>query len=294
MPLVARGWDASWDLPDMQCMKNNGYSFLVRYASRDPSQAGKNLTKAELDSALAKGLSVCVVWQDSKSQMTRGYSGGQADARDADAFVSGLGLAGIPVYFSCDQDFEVCSSSEKSAIDAYCDGARSVVGKPRMGGYGDDSFCKRQLDAGRISFAWQTFAWSEGTWEQRCQLRQVKNDFAMCGGTIDNDEAWASDYGQWPRPGQPATGTGSDVASAVAFYQGKQYVAYIDSAGHVCVNGGVVDPGSNARSGPGLAIDPDTGLKVVSYTNQAGTLCTYNQDEGSTRWVWVSKGWNAR
>ena len=291
MPKQATGCDYSWDHPDLGCMKNShGIEFIARYASRDPT---KNLTRAELDSALGKGLSVVIIWQEGKTQMTRGYGGGQADALDADAFVNSLGLYGIPVIFSCDQDYEAASSSTKTAIDGYCDGAKSVVGKPRMGGYGDDSFCGRQFDAGRITYGMQTYAWSEGAWDSRCQLRQVQNNVTVCGGLIDWDEAWADDYGQWPRPAA-AGPAGVLVSPSAAFHGGRQYYAYIDPQGHVCVNGGVTDPGSSARSGVGLAIDPATGKKVISYTNSAGKLCAYEQQPGSTTWGWVNKGWDAK
>jgi hypothetical protein len=104
---------------------------------------------------------------------------------------------------------------------------------------------------------------------------------------------------EWAKSGTgggttPAPTGGDFVSSAVAFYQGKQYFAYIDPQGHVCVNGGVVDPGSNAKSGPGLAIEQDTGRKVVSYTNTSGSLCIYGQDPGSNVWKWANKGWDAK
>lgn len=292
MPKLYRGCDYSWDHPDLNCIWSQDGRFIVRYGSRDPS---KNLTKSELDSALSKGFKVCVVWQEGKTQMERGYSGGQTDARDADNFVKGLGLGGIPIYFSCDQDYEAASSSAKSQIDAYCDGAKSIVGKPRMGGYGDDSFCKKQFDAGRIIYGWQTYAWSEGQWEPRCQLRQVQNNVTVCGGTIDWDEAWAEDYGQWPRPASsvPAPTSGIIVKAAVAYYQGKQFYAYINPSGQVCVNGGAI-AGSNARSGVGLAINQNTGRKVISYTNTDGKLCTYTQESGSNAWIWGNKQWTAK
>ena len=84
------------------------------------------------------------------------------------------------------------------------------------------------------------------------------------------------------------------VSSDVAFYQGKQYFAYIDQQGHVCMNGSAVDPGSNARSGVGLDIDQATGKKVITYTNQGGKLCIYEQQPGSSDWGWASKEWNAK
>lgn len=83
----------------------------------------------------------------------------------------------------------------------------------------------------------------------------------------------------------PSTG-GLLVSSAVATYQGKRYYAYINPSGKVCMNGGVVDAGSNAKSGVGLAIDPDTGTKTISYTNSGGILCFYEQKVGG-KWAWI-------
>jgi hypothetical protein len=232
--MVTKGADYSWDRPDLQCLWNQGVRFIVRYSSRDPS---KNLTKAELDQALALGMSVCVVFQEGKTQMERGRAGGETDARDADAFVNGLGLGGIPVYFACDQDWEAASSSAKTAIDAYCDGAKSVIGLARMGGYGDDTFCRQQLDRGAITYAWQTYAWSEGAWEGRAQLRQVNNNVSVCGGLIDWDEAWASDYGQWPRPGgfSPAPPAATGRAATGILIPPKP--AGGEKAAEICLNG---------------------------------------------------------
>src|ERR1700745_3557640 len=158
MPALSRGCDYSWDRPDLNCLWSKGARFIVRYGSRDSS---KKLSKSELNSALAIGYSVAVVWQEGKTQMLRGYSGGQTDARDAVDLFDGLGLFGIPIHFSCDQDYEPLSSSDKTKINDYCNGAKSIVGKPRMGGYGDDTFCKAQFDAGRLIYGWQTYAWSE-------------------------------------------------------------------------------------------------------------------------------------
>jgi hypothetical protein len=295
MALVAKGYDCSWDPPDQQCMKDQGCAFLVRYGSRDPS---KNLTKAELDSALGRGLSVCVVWQEGKTQMERGYSGGQTDARDADAFVTGLGLHGIPVYFACDQDYEAASSSAKSAIDAYCDGAVSVIGLARMGGYGDDTFCQRQFNRGKITYGWQTYAWSEGMWETRAQLRQVRNNVTVCGGTIDDDEAWASDYGQWPRPqaAQPP-GTGADVCiSSAVDPDGSVHYAGLDENGSVIYfppgweNWGRIDPGqSGAVSGTGISISSDWWVELT-YTNGSRKPCKYRKKWLEGSWAWSGIG----
>jgi Rv2525c-like, glycoside hydrolase-like domain len=295
MAMVARGYDASWSPPDPQCMKNAGYAFACRYSSSDPT---KNLSKAELDKLMSLGMSVCIVHQDGKTQTSRGYSGGQADARAADSFANGLGLTGIPLYFSCDQDFEIMTPDQKALVDAYFDGVKSVIGKARAGGYGDDSFCKRQLDAGRITYAWQCRSWSEGMWEPRAQLRQVKYDFACCGGTIDDDEAWASDHGQWPRPAGAAGAAGSRYTAGVAFdSSGRPWHAGVwDGNGQVNVKIGdgywtAADPGqSGARGGAGIAYDPAGDRMRVTYVNAEGALCCYTTAVSPVSWSWAKLG----
>ncbi len=83
------------------------------------------------------------------------------------------------------------------------------------------------------------------------------------------------------------------MSSAIAFYEGKEYYAYIRPDGKVCMNGGVVDPGSNAKSGVGLDINQASGRKVITYTNQGGKLCKYTQDPGG-KWAWATYDLDAK
>jgi len=100
---------------------------------------------------------------------------------------------------------------------------------------------------------------------------------------------------EWAKGGgSPAATGGLLVSSALAFHDGKQYYAYIRPDGKVCMNGGVVDAGSNAKSGVGLAINPENGQKVISYTNQGGKLCTYTQNAGDPKWYWDDKELEAK
>jgi glycoside hydrolase-like protein len=293
---MARGCDYSWDHPDLDCMKKQGAEFIVRYGSRDQS---KNLTKPELDSALSKGYSVAVVWQEGKTQMLRGYSGGQTDARDAVALFDNLGLKGIPIYFSCDQDFEPCSSADKTKIDDYCNGAKSIVGKSRMGGYGDDSFCKRQFDAGRITYGWQTYAWSESNWEQRCQLRQVQNNVSVCSGTIDWDESRAEDFGQWPRPAIPA-GSGAYAPGVTFDGLGRPWEAWIGKNGEVRVKPpGYADYAvdlsqGGATSGCSIAWNSSDDTLAVVYGNSNDEACMYRSPVSEKNWTWSKLGVNVK
>lgn len=91
----------------------------------------------------------------------------------------------------------------------------------------------------------------------------------------------------------PETSEGILVSSAVAYYEGKQIIAYINQNGQVCVNGGAI-PGSNAIGGTGLYINPDNGQKVVTYTNTSGHICTQTQNKGSNEWAWYDKQWTAK
>jgi hypothetical protein len=105
---------------------------------------------------------------------------------------------------------------------------------------------------------------------------------------LDKAKKWGSGGGSAPSSG------GILVSSAVAFTEsGQQIIAYINQSGQVCCNGGVVDPGSNAKSGVGLEIAPN-GTKVISYTNASGHLCTYHQPSGDSKWYWTDKKWAAK
>ena len=92
---------------------------------------------------------------------------------------------------------------------------------------------------------------------------------------------------EWAKGGgSPAATGGVLVSSATVFHDGKRYYAYIRTDGKVCMNGGVVDAGSNAKSGVGLAINPENGQKVITYTNTSNKLCTYTQNAGDNKWYW--------
>jgi hypothetical protein len=115
-----------------------------------------------------------------------------------------------------------------------------------------------------------------------------------CGSGFPMDLLIARAKGGGGSAATPPPATEEDMAASVATYKGKQYFAYVAPNGNVCVNGGTVDPNSNARSGAGIAIDQASGLKTVVFTNQGGTVCVYEQQDGSSAWVWQNKGWKAK
>ena len=53
------------------------------------------------------------------------------------------------------------------------------------------------FDAGLIGYGWQTYAWSDGQWDHRAQLRQYSNGHTIAGVGVDYDQSTAVDFGQW-------------------------------------------------------------------------------------------------
>lgn len=199
--------------PPASAIRDAGFGFVCRYMS--PMTAndgnGKNLLASELTQLRAAGLSVVVVEESTAGRMRSGHSAGVADAQHANAVTAALGMGGVPVYFACDFD---ATENDQSLINAYLDGAASVIGHARTGIYGGYYPVKRALDAGKAAYAWQTSAWSGGQWDSRAHIRQ-QGSVRVGGVTVDLDEATAADYGQHPRPSAPAKppaqASGADV-----------------------------------------------------------------------------------
>ncbi|GAA2586162.1 DUF1906 domain-containing protein [Actinomadura fulvescens] len=187
------GVDYAWGRPGPAALKRAGAKFVCRYLSHDTT--GKNLTRAEADQLSDAGLWLVVVWETTASRALSGRTGGIADARDADRQALAVGMpSGRPIYFAVDFD---ASASQQAAINAYLDGAASVIGRGRVGVYAGYGPLKRAFDAKKVTYGWQTYAWSGGRWDARAQLQQYSNDHQLNGVTVDYDRAVKADYGQW-------------------------------------------------------------------------------------------------
>ena len=110
-----RGIDYAWadPKPAPSCLTSSGVGFIMRYFSYDLS---KDLTQAELNSAVAGGIAVGVVWETTANRMLGGHGAGVSDAMEADARAEALGMSGIPLYFACDWD---AAESQQGKINAY-------------------------------------------------------------------------------------------------------------------------------------------------------------------------------
>ncbi|TYB43010.1 glycoside hydrolase domain-containing protein [Actinomadura chibensis] len=187
------GVDYAWGRPGASALKRAGVKFACRYLSHDTS--GKNLTRAEADDLSAAGIWLVVVWESAAKRPLDGRSAGAADAADAAAQARACGMPDDrPIYFAADWD---APASAQDEINAYLDGAASVIGRDRVGLYAGYGPLKRAFDAGKIAYGWQTYAWSGGDWDARAQLQQYSNDHEINGVGVDYDRAVQSDYGQW-------------------------------------------------------------------------------------------------
>ncbi|MDL4812829.1 glycoside hydrolase domain-containing protein [Actinomadura opuntiae] len=187
------GVDYAWGRPGVSALKRAGVKFACRYLSHDTT--GKNLTRAEAEELSDAGIWLVVVWETAANRALSGRSGGVADARDAAAQAKACGMPGDrPIYFAVDWD---ASASQQAKINAYLEGAASVLGRGRVGLYAGYGPVKRAFDAKKIAYGWQTYAWSNGRWDSRAQLQQYSNDRRINGVGLDYDRAVKDDFGQW-------------------------------------------------------------------------------------------------
>jgi hypothetical protein len=170
----------------------NGYGFACRYLSYDPA---KNLTAGEAEDIMA--YATLVLNWESTGYPGNGFTQGVADAQEAQRQATALGLPNAPIYFSIDYD---ATPRDQPIIDAYFAGVASVLGLSRVGAYGGYWVIKRLFDTGRITFGWQTQAWSGTNVDPRIHILQINDaGYAYVGGTqCDLNQALQPYVGQNP------------------------------------------------------------------------------------------------
>lgn len=199
--------DFSFARPSIETLKSNGVTGLIRYLA-PATNVGKFITQDELNSYRAAGFDLAFIWEWYAGRAKEGFASGVQDATSALAQANALGIpSDVPLFFAVDYD---APDSDQPALNAYFDGVASVIGLPRTGSYGGYWIIKRLFDAGKITYGYQTYAWSGGNWDPRAQLRQVLN--GQWGGQVDFDDATTDNWGQWssnvaPTPVPPPSPT---------------------------------------------------------------------------------------
>lgn len=184
--------------PGTSTITADGCSFVSQYLA-----GPGHLTAASAADFHSHGISVVANWEFDPSTPLNGYSGGVSDAQAALADANAAGFpASLPIYFSIDFN---PTASQISTVISYFQGAASVLGLSRTGAYGGYYTISQLFDNNAISYGWQTYAWSNGQWDGRAQLRQIQNGITVGGTSVDEDEAMTGSYGQWT----PGGGGGS-------------------------------------------------------------------------------------
>jgi hypothetical protein len=204
--------------PSPLAIRAAGVRFVARYISPDPDNDanGKNLLPSELRGLRAEDLDVAVVAESGAGRMKAGHSAGAADARHAEAVTKALGMTGAVIYFACDFD---ATPADQPGINAYLDGAASVIGLARTGIYGGFWPVSRARAAGKAAWFWGAVAWSGDNWTGVHWHHIMQGLGIRIGGiSVDVDHSMARDFGQWPRPGPapPVTGPVRHVSAGVS------------------------------------------------------------------------------
>jgi Domain of unknown function (DUF1906) len=205
--------------PSADALVQAGVRFISMYVAdrakdhhvdpTDPSTwPGKCLRPAEVRAYVEAGIQVIVNWETSEDAMISGAGRGAEAARNSLTMARRCGMpADRPVYFSLDTDPTKLTDGQWARVFDFLDGAAGVLGRANVGIYGGLLAVQKALDAKKAVWAWQTFAWSGGQWDERAHIRQFPDAFLHApdskfhvnigGVQCDIDRAMTADFGQW-------------------------------------------------------------------------------------------------
>lgn len=202
-PAGNHGLGADWSFarPEMDKLKRQGLVPIGRYLWNPKYADGstnKGISGAEYAELIAGGRQPFFYFEEDYTDPIRGFEEGVRQAKAAEVHRLREGLPALPINFPV--DFDAPESDFPAILDGLR-GAATVVGLGRTWLYGKYAIVKAAFDAGVISGACQTYAWSQGPdgfiqWDPRAQLRQWSN--GQWGGSIDFIWAMAAEFGQHP------------------------------------------------------------------------------------------------
>lgn len=207
-PVGNHGLGADWSFarPDGAKLQRHGLVPIGRYLWNPlyaDGRTNKGISGAEYADHIANGRQPFYYYEESADDPIMGFDEGVRQAKAAEAHRIREGLPALRIHFPVDR---AIAMSEIPAILDGLRGAASVVGLDRTGVYGGFFVVKAAFDAGVISGAVQTYAWSLDAdghiqWDPRAQLRQWSN--GQWGDSIDFVYAMAAEFGQNPTEPTP-------------------------------------------------------------------------------------------
>lgn len=186
--------------PPLDVLKSAGVTFVCRYLSFVNNLTQIKLLSHDEATALSQaGIAIVSNYEWYGNRALEGLSSGKQDAQIADAQHKACGgPPDRPIYFSVD-----CDVDGSQVID-YFKAIASVIGLHRTGAYGSYRVIKYLLDHNLITWAWQTYAWSGGLWDDRAHIRQYQNGVTLAGApgySVDYNQSMKPDFGQWLQGG---------------------------------------------------------------------------------------------
>lgn len=194
------GIDIAWARPTVADIQKTGAHWVARYFSQDPT---KDLTRGEVQSYPAAGLSIVTVYETTTGRALQGHAAGVSDAQSAMTERATVGLPNTaPIHFAVDMD------ADWNEVKYYFDGVTSVLGKELTGVYGGFKIAEGAHYYG-LKYIWQADAWSGGQWSTWATIKQTGG--TVLSGGADIDYAEVPDFGQYPRPETDMPLTDADV-----------------------------------------------------------------------------------
>ena len=206
-PAGNHGLGADWSFarPDGVKLQRHGLVPIGRYLWNPlyaDGRTNKGISGAEYAEHIAAGRQPFFYYEEDSTDPIRGFDEGVRQAKAAEVHRIREGLPALPINFPV--DFDAPASDFPAILDGLR-GAATVVGLERTWLYGKYAIVKAAFDAGVISGAVQTYAWSLDAnghiqWDPRAQLRQWSN--GQWGDSVDFVYAMAAEFGQNPpKPG---------------------------------------------------------------------------------------------
>lgn len=220
----------------------------------------KNMTAGQVLDWQQNRIAIVALAEGTGQEYLGGQAAGVAQARQEDARATAVGLGGCPIFFCVDQD-----TADTALTNAYFQGALSVVGFSRMGGYGCYAVVKAGMEAGTLRFGFQTYAWSGGQLYPACHLYQYLNGQTLAGHGVDLGRTVVSDteYGQYgapaPPPPPPPPTPSDEETELLSFDLAAKGIRFIPG------------PDQNT-SWNAVALEGDTTIEVFVYNLQGQVL----------------------
>ncbi len=163
---------------------------VIRYLPKEGGSVVKPITAAEYQDMTAHGMAVALIYEArDPARAAQGRAAGQHDAQWAKAQANTIGVPDPVIYFTVDYD------ADPAAIDLYFQGVNDVLGIGRTAGYGSFRVIEWLFDHSRITYGWQTAAWSHGARSSRAHLYQNIGSITVGGVNCDISNVLKANFG---------------------------------------------------------------------------------------------------